>query len=134
MIRDYCKAAGFYSYDAASDNEDPVSHWIGREVKKFLADAPLHLPFLLHIAAAPADCIAEMAACANDAGEQEMDDDDEYTPTEEQVLQEELEEPAMMQIAECFTVGPFPQAGQRQSKAVATGLLRLRYLSQTPLP
>ena len=26
MIRDYCKTAGFYSYDAASDDEDPVSH------------------------------------------------------------------------------------------------------------
>jgi len=57
---------------------------------------PYHLPFLLQIAAAPADCIPEMAALANVKDEQVMDDDDNYSPTDEQVAQEEAEEPLMM--------------------------------------
>ena len=36
-VKDYLKEKGFYSYDAASIDEDPVSRWIGREVKRFLA-------------------------------------------------------------------------------------------------
>ena len=83
LIRDYCKAAGFYSYDAASLDEDPVSHWIGREVKRFLDEAHVHLPFLLQIAAAPADCIPDIAECTNADGEQEMEYDPEYAPTAE---------------------------------------------------
>eukprot|EP00966_Prymnesium_polylepis_P151013 3488607-Prymnesium_polylepis.1 len=47
MISNYLKAAGFYSYDAASENEDPTAHWIGREVKRFLHEADRHVPFLL---------------------------------------------------------------------------------------
>ena len=43
LIRDYCKGAGFYSYDAASIDEDPVTHWIGREVKRFLDQAERHI-------------------------------------------------------------------------------------------
>jgi len=41
------------AYDAASEDEDPTKHWIGREVKRFIAEAPLHVPFLLQLAAAP---------------------------------------------------------------------------------
>ena len=100
MVRDYCKAAGYYSYDAASDDEDPVKHWIGREVKRFIKEAHLHLPFLLQLAAAPADCVPEMAAMANTDGEQEMEYDDEYTPSPEDIAQEEQEEPLMMRNAD----------------------------------
>ena len=38
LVRDYLKEAGFYSYDAADDSDDPVKRWIGREVKRFLHD------------------------------------------------------------------------------------------------
>ena len=53
LVRDYLREAGYYSYDAASDDEDPVKRWIGREVRRFLTEAHLHLPFLLRLAAAP---------------------------------------------------------------------------------
>jgi hypothetical protein len=118
LIRDYCKAAGFYSYDAASLDEDLVSHWIGREVKRFLDEAHVHLPFLLQIAAAPADCIPDIAECTNADGEQEMEYDPEYAPTAEEIAQEEEEEPLMMQNAACWdhflqlvrkTQEPWPQ-------------------------
>ena len=36
--------------------------WIGREVKKFLAEAHLHLPFLLRVAFAPAELVPEVVA------------------------------------------------------------------------
>ena len=72
-MREYCKAAGFYSYDAASEDEDPTKHWIGREVKKFISEAATHISFLLQLAAAPADCIPEMAEFANAAGAQAME-------------------------------------------------------------
>ena len=52
LVRELFRDAGFYAYDAAADDEDPTKRWIGREVKKFLAQAHLHLPFLLHLAAA----------------------------------------------------------------------------------
>jgi len=100
LVRDYCKAAGYYSYDAASEDEDPVKHWIGREVKRFIEEAHLHLPFLLQLAAAPADCVPEMAAMANADGEQEMEYDDEYAPSPEEIEQEEQEEPLMMRNAD----------------------------------
>ena len=53
IVREYLKNAGFYSYNAAADDEDPTSRWIGREAKRFLAEAHIHLPFLLQLAAAP---------------------------------------------------------------------------------
>ena len=99
MVREYLKERGFYSYDAASDTEDPVKHWIGREVKRFIDEGHMHLPFLLQLAAAPADCCPEMEACANADGEQEMDDDDEYAPTAADIAEEEKEEPLMMSNA-----------------------------------
>ena len=33
-VSEYLSAAGFYSYDAADDSDDPVKRWIGREVKR----------------------------------------------------------------------------------------------------
>ena len=98
LVAAYCKAQHFYSYDAKLDNkEDPTAKWIGREVKRFLAEADVHLPFLLRIAAAPADCIPDIADCANTAGEQQMEYDPEYAPTAAEIEQEEQEEPLMMQ-------------------------------------
>ena len=41
--------------------------WIGREVKRFLAEADVHVPFLLRVAAAPPDMMADMAAMQNGA-------------------------------------------------------------------
>ena len=99
IISNYLKAAGFYSYDAASEDEDPTSHWIGREVKRFLEEADKHVPFLLQVASAPADVSMEMNDCTNAEGEQEMEYDDEYAPTEEDLEQEEREEPLMMRNA-----------------------------------
>ena len=55
MVRDFCKNAGFYSYDTASVDEDPCKHWIGREVKRFIEKAEDMVPFLLQIAALPAE-------------------------------------------------------------------------------
>ena len=100
LVAAYTKKAGFYSYDATSIDEDPVSHWIGREVKRFIMEAYIHLPFLLRIAAAPPDLIPELAASLNVAGEMEMEDDDEYAPTPEEIAQEEEEEPLMMKNAD----------------------------------
>ena len=62
IVRDYLKAAGFYSYNAADVEEDPVKRWIGREVKRFLSEAHIHLPFLLQLAAAPPAVCEEAAA------------------------------------------------------------------------
>ena len=102
LMRAYTKSAGFYSYDAASDSEDPCKHWIGREVKRFVAEAHLHLPFMLQLAAAPIDTVPELAATRNLAGEEVMDYDPEYAPTEEQVEEEELLEPLMLQNAQAW--------------------------------
>ena len=53
LARNYLKAAGYYSYDAAADDENPVMRWIGREVKPFISEAHIHIPFLLRLANAP---------------------------------------------------------------------------------
>ena len=54
LVRNYLKSCGFYSYDAAAaEEENPVMRWIGREVKRFLAEAHIHVPFLLRVVAAP---------------------------------------------------------------------------------
>ena len=69
LVKAYLKKAGFYSYDAAADDkaESPVIRWIGREVKRFLAEAHEHLPFLLRIAACPPEVLDE--AMSSTAGE-----------------------------------------------------------------
>ena len=73
IVRDYVKAAGFYSYDAADDSDDPVKRWIGREVKRFLHEADQHLPFLLNLSSTDIDVCAETADAMNSDGEELMD-------------------------------------------------------------
>jgi hypothetical protein len=101
IVRDYLKAAGFYSYDAADDSDDPVKRWIGREVKKFLHEADVHLPFLLSLSSTEIDVCAETAACTNAAGEEEMEisDDDEFAPTEDEIAAEAAREPLIVRNA-----------------------------------
>ena len=82
------RSKGFYSYDAASDDEDPVKRWIGREVKRFLDEAHQHLPFLLGIAAAPADVVDEAEAGMASDGTASMAADDEFAPTPEELAAE----------------------------------------------
>ena len=86
VVSKYLTAAGFYSYDAADESDDPVKRWIGREVKRFLHQADQHLPFLLNLSSAQIDVCDETAAATNAAGEEEMDvSGDEFEPTEEEV-------------------------------------------------
>eukprot|EP00965_Chrysotila_dentata_P065465 2169615-Pleurochrysis_carterae.AAC.1 len=56
----YLRDSAFYSYDAAADDENPVMRWIGREVKRLLREADVHLPFLLRIASVPDDVQGEL--------------------------------------------------------------------------
>ena len=99
LVRDYLKEAGYYSYDAASDDEDPVKRWIGREVRRFLTEAHKHLPFLLRLANAPMEVLPESVQ-HGESGPESMDfDDDEFAPTEEEIAAEEREEPDMMRHA-----------------------------------
>ena len=92
-VREFCKEAGFYSYDAASDDEDPAKRWIGREVKRFLENADKYLPFLLQLAHFPDD---DLDVDDNDDG---YVADDTYAPTADDLAAEELEEPDMMKDA-----------------------------------
>ena len=98
------REAGFYSYDAAADDEDPVKRWIGREVKRFLVEAHIHLPFLLRLAEAPVELVPDsVQEFMNAAGEEEMQvDDDEFAPTEQEVNDEKAEAPTMMKHAEMW--------------------------------
>ena len=69
LVRKYIVSKNFYSYNAADENEDPCKRWIGREVKRFLQEAHIHLPFLLRMANAPADLVNEVAnATTSDGG------------------------------------------------------------------
>ena len=102
LVQQYLRIAGFYSYDAASVDEDPVKRWIGREVKRFCDEAHLHLPFLLRLANAPIDMVPDsVQEFVNDNGDEEMDvSDDEYEPTPEELEAEAQEEPCMMRDAD----------------------------------
>ena len=94
VVSAYLKAAGFYSYDAADDSDDPVKRWIGREVKRFLHEADQHLPFLLGLSSAQIDVSPETAAATNAAGEEEMDvSGDEFEPTDDEVAAEAARAP-----------------------------------------
>ena len=89
IVSEYLSAAGFYSYDAADESDDPVKRWIGREVKRFLHEADQHLPFLLGLSSGQIDVCEETAAATNAAGEEEMDvSGDEFEPTDEEVAAE----------------------------------------------
>ena len=71
-------------------------------MKRFLELGDVHIPFLLRVAAAPAEILAGAhAPPVNDAGEIELDDedDDEDQPTEEELQAEEAAEPEMMKAA-----------------------------------
>ena len=59
VVSKYLKDHGFYSYDAAEPEDDPLKRWIGREVKRFLSEGHKHLPFLLRLAAAPPEVVNE---------------------------------------------------------------------------
>ena len=88
LVAAYLKYCGFYSYDAAvADEENPVMRWIGREVKKFLAEADVHLPFLLRLAHAPAELVPEVVAglvVGAEGLQMDSDSDSEYEPTEQE--------------------------------------------------
>ena len=55
--------------------------WAHPEVKWFIEKAEDMVPFLLQIAALPAECMPEMATAMNGDGEMEMEEDDEYSLT-----------------------------------------------------
>ena len=98
--------------------------WIGREVKRFLKEAHIHLPFLLRVANAPPDLIGGMVdaptdgeclfiCSAHDAsltpapfasgdGAFELEEDDELNVTEEELAAEEEEVPQMMAHAQMW--------------------------------
>ena len=100
LVANYLEEAGFYSYSADDDSDDPVKRWIGREVKRFLHEADLHLPFLLRLAAGQIDVCAETLAATNERGEEEMDvSDDDFEPTEEEVAEEAARTPLLAQNA-----------------------------------
>ena len=97
IVASYLKAAGFYSYDAADESDDPVKRWIGREVKRFIHEAHLHLPFLLSLSSREIDVSDEIAARTNDAGQEEMDiSGDEFEPTDAEVDAEAEREPLVI--------------------------------------
>ena len=63
VIEAYLKAAGFPVKLKREQGEDPTDSWIGRDCMKMVDEAHLHLPHLLHIAHAPAECgVAALAA------------------------------------------------------------------------
>ena len=95
---------GFYSYDAASVDEDPVKRWIGREVKRFLAEAHIHLPFLLRVAHAPVELVPDsVQQFMNSDDQEEMDlDDDAFAPSADEIRIEEDEVPQMMSHADMW--------------------------------
>ena len=97
IVARYLKAAGFYSYDAADESDDPVKRWIGREVKRFIHEADLHLPFLVRLSSSEIDVCAETAAHRNAAGEEEMDvSDDEFEPSAAEIAAEANKEPLVL--------------------------------------
>ena len=75
-----------------------MKHWTGREVKHFLCEAHLHVPFLLRLAAAPLDLVPDsVQQFMNADGQEEMDTShDEFAPTDEEIEAESEEEPDMM--------------------------------------
>ncbi|KAL1520725.1 hypothetical protein AB1Y20_022293 [Prymnesium parvum] len=100
LVREYLKSQGYYSYAADADEDDPVKRWIGREVKRFLHEAHLHLPFLLQLAAAPLDVCGARASDLDADGREAMDADDEFDPTSEELQAEAEAEPEMMSNAD----------------------------------
>ena len=80
-----------------------MKRWIGREVKRFLDEAHIHLPVLLRAAAAPADLVGGLADLMNDDGEMVLDaepDDSPQALTPDEVEAEQREQPHMYKNAE----------------------------------
>ena len=94
LVAEYMKTAGFYSYDAASEDEDQVSHWIGREVKRFLAQAVTFTCSFFSTSLRR----RWIAGWRNSKGQQTLDSDsdDEYAVTEEDIAAEQKEESLML--------------------------------------
>ena len=83
IVARYLKAAHFYSYDADDESDDPTKRWIGREVKRFLHEADVHLPFLLGLSCTSIDQSACLDQYLNPAGQEGMDlSDDEFVDEE----------------------------------------------------
>ena len=90
LVAEYLSGAGFYSYDAADEGDDPVKRWIGREVKRFLHEADLHLPFLLRLSSGAIDLSIDGAAQVNEDGHESMDiEGGMFAPTAEEIAAEE---------------------------------------------
>eukprot|EP00965_Chrysotila_dentata_P124984 4131278-Pleurochrysis_carterae.AAC.1 len=104
LVRHYLRNAGFYSYDAASaEEEDSVKRWIEHEVKRFLQEAHMHLSLLLRLASAPPDTCPGMEQHANEEEQlcmADADEDDEYAPIADELHEREAYEPVMMVNAE----------------------------------
>eukprot|EP00965_Chrysotila_dentata_P121719 4023803-Pleurochrysis_carterae.AAC.2 len=100
LAKAYLRDAGFYSYDAAADDEKPVMRWIGREVLRFLHEADVHVPFLLRIASVLHEVLGELYVNERTgAAEMELEEDDELDVTEEELAAEADEVPQMMEHA-----------------------------------
>ena len=100
IVSRYLRDAGFYSYDAADESDDPVKRWIGREIKRFLHEADHHLPFLLGLASSQIDACPETQAATNAADEEVMDvSDDEFAPSEEEIAVEAARTPLISENA-----------------------------------
>ena len=95
LVANYLREAGFYSYDAADESDDPVKRWIGREVKRFLHEADQHLPFLLRLAGGQIDLSEESSATLNSAGEEMMNVSGAFAPSDDEVAEEE-EQPSLL--------------------------------------
>eukprot|EP00965_Chrysotila_dentata_P006173 201596-Pleurochrysis_carterae.AAC.1 len=100
LVKAYLRENGFFSYDAAADDENPVRRLIGREVKRFLREADIHLPFLLRIAAVPDEVLGDLVQnTRTSAAEIEFDEDEELAVTADELAQESSELPQMMEHA-----------------------------------
>ena len=99
LIAEYLSSHGFFSYNALSLDDDPTKSWIGREVKKFLAESHVHLPFLLCVASAPID-VLEGDPAEKDGSGIAYAADDPYAPSPEDLAAEAALEPLMVQSAE----------------------------------
>ena len=100
LVSQYIAAAGFYSYDAADESDDPVKRWIGREVKRFLHEADQHIPFLLNLSSRRID-VSDDSVLNSDDEDEEMDvSGDEFEPTEDEVAAEAARPPLVTLNAE----------------------------------
>eukprot|EP00965_Chrysotila_dentata_P155066 5123699-Pleurochrysis_carterae.AAC.1 len=63
--------------------------WIGREVKRFLREADVHLPFLLRVASVPDDVLGDLSVNQKTgAAENNLEEDDELGVTDKELAAE----------------------------------------------